>query len=114
MIDSTPNAVRHLRELLASRNSPPSHGLRLSVDRGGCAGLQYLMNVRAPEPGDVVIERDGVRLFIDPDCAPLLRGSRLDYEESLTDAGFKIDNPNAVRSCGCGTSFETASPPRSS
>jgi iron-sulfur cluster assembly protein len=110
MIETTPNALRHLRELLEARHAPEGHGLRLAVERGGCAGWQYSMRIGAAEMDDVVVERDGVRVFLAPDCVPLVRGSRLDYHESLSDSGFRLENPNAVRSCGCGTSFETESP----
>jgi iron-sulfur cluster assembly protein len=111
MIDTTPSAIRHLQELLASREAPAGYGLRLDVERGGCAGLQYAMQIGAPAENDLVLDAGGVRIFIAPDCVPLVRGSTLDYHESLTDAGFKIENPNAARSCGCGTSFELSPRP---
>jgi iron-sulfur cluster assembly accessory protein len=111
MIETTPNAVRHLRELLHSHGAPAEYGLRVAIERGGCAGLQYAMKIAAPAESDVVVQADGVRIFVAADCVPLLEGATLDYHESLTDAGFKIENPNASRSCGCGTSFELSPRP---
>jgi iron-sulfur cluster assembly protein len=107
MIETTPNALRHLRELLEARQAPDGHGLRLAVERGGCAGWQYTMRIGAAEAGDVVVERDGVRVFLASDCIPMVRGAKLDYHESLNDSGFRLEN---LRQCGCGTSFETESP----
>jgi len=107
MIEPTSEAVRHLRELLKTSHASEAAGLRLGVEKGGCAGWQYVMKVDTPTEEDQVLERDGVRFFVSPESAPHLRGLRLDYVDSLNDSGFKVDNPNAVRSCGCGTSFET-------
>lgn len=109
MITLTDAAADHLRELLESRNaSPDEQGLRLFVEKGGCAGMNYAMKIDAPSESDLVAERDGVRVFVDPDSLAYLNGSQIDYEDSLNDAGFKVRNPNAARSCGCGTSFEPA------
>jgi len=82
--------------------------LRLMVERGGCAGLSYAMTLGLPAEGDAVVEKDGVIFIVESGSAGYLRGSRVDYEDSLNDSGFKIHNPNAARSCGCGTSFEPA------
>ncbi|CAN5263592.1 iron-sulfur cluster insertion protein ErpA [soil metagenome] len=109
MITVTDNAVRHLQDLLESRGADPDQGLRLSVERGGCAGHHYTMNVASPLPNDTVVAKDGVQVLIDPDSLEFLQDAEVDYEDSLTDTGFKINNPNAARSCGCGSSFEPAS-----
>jgi iron-sulfur cluster assembly accessory protein len=106
MITLTDNAVQELRALLAAKNASATDGLRLGVQRGGCAGLQYVMKVGASEPEDTVIEQEGVRVFLAPDSHEHLRGCHIDYSSDLNDIGFKIVNPNAARSCGCGTSFE--------
>ena len=103
MIQITDEAARHLREL-ATENG--TKGLRLTVEKGGCAGLQYTMNLGAPKNGDVVTERGGAIVAIDPESNHHLDGCTLDYSDGLTGAGFRILNPNAARSCGCGTSFE--------
>ena len=64
------------------------------------------MQFEPPHAGDEIIERDGVRVFVEAESVPHLRGSAIDYLDELTGAGFRIENPNAVRTCGCGTSFE--------
>jgi iron-sulfur cluster assembly accessory protein len=110
MIQVTPDAVQHLRTLLAESPGGETRGLRLAVDRGGCAGWQYSMKLDEPAQGDTVVEEGGVRIIIGPESEPLLRGVRLDFKDDLNDAGFRVENPNAVRSCGCGTSFEPVSP----
>jgi iron-sulfur cluster assembly accessory protein len=108
MIQLTENAIEHLRSLLAGRESEDGVGLRLEVERGGCAGLQYGMRVDEARQGDEVTRHDGVALIVDPESLKFLDGSVVDYVEELNDSGFKVRNPNAARSCGCGTSFEPA------
>jgi iron-sulfur cluster assembly protein len=108
MIEITFEAVAELRALLAEKQAPAGTGLRLMVERGGCAGLSYAMRLGLPEEGDTVVERDGLSFIVEAASAGYLRGSKVDYEDSLNDSGFKIHNPNAARSCGCGTSFEPA------
>ncbi len=111
MITITSKAAEELGKLLASRAHSAAAGLRLAVRRGGCAGWQYEMNVADPEPGDVVVEAGGARVIVAADSTDRLRGCEVDYSDDLTDAGFKVNNPNAARSCGCGTSFEPADEP---
>ena len=106
MITVTDNAVNQLRTMLAGRDDADRAGLRLFVERGGCSGLQYSMQFDEVHPGDETVERDGVRVFVEGASASHLRGSVLDYYDGLTGTGFRIENPNAVRTCGCGTSFE--------
>lgn len=80
--------------------------LRLSVEGGGCSGFQYKFDlVSAPAPDDLVIEREGATVLVDPISLPFLDGSELDYVHELIGASFKVINPNAQASCGCGTSF---------
>jgi len=111
MITVTENATRYLHEFLAEKGaSPEEKGLRLAVQRGGCAGMQYVMKISEPEATDSVVESGGVRFFLAEDSLPYLQGCQVDYEDSLNDSGFKISNPNAARSCGCGTSFEAVTP----
>ena len=99
-----------MRELLRENNAPEGAGLRLMVKKGGCAGMEYAMKVDVPAAGDQVFEQNGaVRIIVDPESLPLLDRSELDYSDVLSDAGFKVHNPNASRSCGCGTSFEPKS-----
>jgi iron-sulfur cluster assembly protein len=111
MITLTPRAAQELRHLLSTRAKSEQSGLRLCVRRGGCAGWQYEMQVADPQAGDHVVEADGARVLVAADSCERLRGCEIDFSDDLTDAGFKIHNPNAARSCGCGTSFEAADEP---
>ena len=110
MIHVTDHAVNHLRSLLAEQPEPAGKGLRVQIAKGGCSGLQYEMLLDARKQGDAVVERDGVAFLVDDESAQLLRGATLDYHDGLTGTGFQIVNPNAARTCGCGTSFEPARP----
>jgi iron-sulfur cluster assembly protein len=108
MITLTPKATEQLAVLLASKAKSPRSGLRLAVRRGGCAGWQYEMQVADPEAGDEIVEAGAARVIVAADSLDRLAGCEIDYSDDLTDAGFKIHNPRAARSCGCGTSFEDA------
>ena len=80
--------------------------LRISVEGGGCSGFQYKFDVeRAKADDDILIERDSAVVLVDPASAPFLAGSELDYVDDLIGASFKVNNPKAKTSCGCGTSF---------
>jgi iron-sulfur cluster insertion protein len=80
--------------------------LRISVEGGGCPGFQYKFNlVAASDPEDLVIEQEGATVLVDPISLPFLEGAELDYVQELIGASFKVNNPNAQASCGCGTSF---------
>lgn len=107
MIDLTENAARQIRALVEEKSAAEGAGLRLQVEKGGCAGFQYAMSLAEPEEGDHIVQRGDARLFVDPDSLAFLDGCVLDYQDELSGAGFRVQNPNAVRSCGCGTSFET-------
>ncbi|MCL2013250.1 MAG: iron-sulfur cluster assembly accessory protein [Cystobacterineae bacterium] len=101
----TDSAFGRLQKLLAERQTP-SAGLKISVRGGGCSGLSYGMEwADAPEGDDLVFERSGVRIFVDPKSYLYLAGSELVYVETLTAAGFRLNNPNAKANCGCGKSF---------
>ena len=104
MINLTDNAANALLELIATKGS--GEGLRLAVEKGGCAGMQYVMNLDAQRDDDFVATRLDAKIFVDPDSLQYLKGCTLDYVDSLAGAGFRIHNPRAARSCGCGTSFE--------
>lgn len=102
----TQTAADVVRNLLVQKNVP-DYGLRVFVSGGGCSGLQYGMALEAEaRPYDHVVAHDDVKIFIDPTSMMYLTGATIDYEDSLMGGGFKIDNPNAVSSCGCGTSFK--------
>src|SRR2546430_16781250 len=107
MINITDNAVRQLQNLLSQRAEDSPKGLRVHVAKGGCSGLHYEMTLDERKEGDAVVERDGMQFFIDGDSVPYLRGSTLDFSGGLTGTGFCVVNPNASRTCGCGSSFET-------
>jgi len=106
MISLTENAAQHLRHLLEQKNAPSSSGLRVRVEKGGCAGWQYTMKVDEAQPLDQVFQHHGVSLIIDAESLAFLDNSQIDYVEALNDSGFRVENPNAARNCGCGTSFE--------
>ncbi len=106
MITLTPSAVNHLKSLLADKHAAPGSGLRLQVEKGGCAGMQYTMRVDAAATADRVFTTDGVSIIVDDESLTFLDECQVDYVDALNDSGFKIENPNATRSCGCGTSFE--------
>jgi len=81
-------------------------GLRVAVEGGGCSGFSYEIDiVPAPDAEDMIVERDGARLFVDPVSIAFLKGSEVDWVEELIGASFKVKNPNAKTSCGCGVSF---------
>ncbi|MFH1262103.1 MAG: iron-sulfur cluster assembly accessory protein [Pseudomonadota bacterium] len=105
MITITENAVKAIKRLQSQQNKP-NMAVRLGVTGGGCSGLTYKVDL-ADEPAekDRVFEKDGVRVFVDPKSYLYLAGVELDYEESLTQSGFRFNNPNAKSACGCGTSF---------
>src|SRR2546427_7313530 len=110
MINVTDSAVRQLRTLLEARPENSREGLRVQLAKGGCSGLHYEMTLGEKKEGDAVVERDGVEFFIDGESASYLRGATLDFRDGLTGVGFQIVNPNASRTCGCGTSFEVTKP----
>lgn len=114
LIVITGKAQQELKSLLESKSSSLTAGLRLGVSKGGCAGWQYEMKVAEPESGDEIVESGGARVIVAADSLEKLRGCELDYSDDLTDAGFKIHNPKARRSCGCGTSFEPEDEPEGS
>lgn len=97
-------AAERIKAVVA--DEPAGAGLRVAVEGGGCSGFQYEINVASsPNDDDVVIERDGARLFVDPVSLPFLLGSEVDWVDELIGASFKVKNPNATSSCGCGVSF---------
>ena len=115
MIDATPTIVSltdaaavKLAELTKDETSPEI-GLRVYVYSGGCSGYRYGMMLEdQPTPEDNVIEANGVKVYLDTNSIPLIKGSQIDYVDTLMGAGFTVNNPNAVAACGCGSSFRTA------
>lgn len=98
-------AARRVHELIA-REGDEALKLRIAVNGGGCSGFQYEFKLdKAEEPGDVAVEKDGVTVVIDGTSLLYMMGAEVDYAEELVGSYFKITNPNAQSSCGCGTSF---------
>lgn len=104
----TPGAARQIASI-ATREGQAGAGLRVSVDAGGCSGFQYKFGLETEaQPGDLVVERDGVRVFVDEVSLDLLAGAELEWNETLIGAHFVVRNPQAVSGCGCGVSFAVA------
>ncbi len=105
MLVITEKAGAKIKDLLAEENKP-EYGLRVYVAGGGCQGFQYGMTFEEQaNPDDTIVEAYGVKVFIDAQSAPMLRGAEVDYVDSLQGSGFAIKNPQAKSSCGCGNSF---------
>jgi iron-sulfur cluster assembly accessory protein len=108
IVTITDKAAEKARNILNERGIE-NGALRVFVVSGGCSGYQYGMAIaRSREEDDIAIEASGVTLLVDAESAPLLEGAEVDYVEDLMKSGFTIFNPNAVRSCACGSSFQTA------
>ena len=104
MVTVTPKAVGKIRE--AFKREGVNGGLRLGVLGGGCSGLSYQFKFDVkPLPTDQILNFDDVKVFIDPKSLVFLDGMTLDWKDSLIQSGFVFENPNAKKSCGCGTSF---------
>lgn len=103
-ISVTERASRRVAAILA--REPAGAMLRVTVSGGGCSGFQYAFDIdSARAADDLAIERDGIIVLVDPVSLDFLKGSRIDFVDDLIGQSFKIDNPNATSSCGCGTSF---------
>jgi len=103
-IDLSPSAASRVAKIAAKQGCDAA--LRLAVEGGGCSGFQYRFGLaEAIEGEDIVVERDGVKLVVDPISLDLVRGSIVDFVESLGGSAFKVENPNAAAGCGCGASF---------
>ncbi len=106
VVNLTPAAAGEVRSLLTKPENAGKH-LRVYVEQGGCSGMQYGMTFDEQREGDVVAEHGEVAVLVDSFSAQYLRGSVVDFSDALTGGGFKLNNPNAKQSCGCGKSFET-------
>ncbi|MGH0032608.1 MAG: HesB/IscA family protein [Myxococcota bacterium] len=106
LIEVTETAAERIRELLEKEGKAQSHGLRMKVVGGGCSGLRYeLAFDDQVGDHDTQIDASGVRLIIDEKSALYLTGTTLDFVDTLQESGFKMSNPNATTTCGCGESF---------
>jgi len=106
MITVTPSAVKKIKDAMAAEGKP-SLNLRVYVEGGGCSGLQYGLAFEAEEKeGDTSYPCDGFKIMIDPFSLPYLQGVSIDYKNTLQEAGFKFENPQAKGTCSCGQSFK--------
>ncbi len=104
-LDLTPMAVGKVKEILGQQ-SPSPQGLRVSVVGGGCSGFSYQMNFENESNGiDKVFDFEGLKVFVDQASLMYLKGTKIDYVETLEGSGFKFENPNVKTTCGCGSSF---------
>ena len=107
MITFTDTGAQKVQEFLASQGADAdTAGLRLGVRGGGCSGFQYQLAFDERRDGDTVFEDHGLKVFVDAQSLPYVHGSSIDYVDSLTGAGFQVNNPNVVAACGCGSSFK--------
>ncbi len=107
VVTLTQNAAAAVKDMVARQQENQGKALRIYVEGGGCSGFQYGLVFDETRAGDAIVEVDGVSVAVDPDSAPYLRGAVIDFSDALTGGGFKISNPNARHSCGCGKSFES-------
>ena len=103
----TPSAAAEINKFMEGEEDlPETAGLRVRVVPGGCSGFQYSLNIEeTSRDGDTIIEQEGVRLFVDMFSGQYLNGITVDYVSNMMGSGFTFENPNAVKSCGCGQSF---------
>ncbi len=107
MIHITSNAASQIRTMLLEREAPlPDGGLRIAVEDGGCSGRQYTMCFDSRKPDDRIFHENDADVLVDPASLALIDESTIDYADGLASAGFKILNPKAKQTCGCGTSFD--------
>jgi iron-sulfur cluster assembly accessory protein len=104
-VSLTESAARHVAEIIGEPN-PENKGLRIYIETGGCSGMSYAMEISPRKPGDEEFSTNGTKLFVEDRGLVYLAGSIIDYKDGLTGAGFRITNPNAKQTCGCGKSFE--------
>ena len=109
MITLTDKGAEKVREFLSSQSAvAETAGLRVGVRGGGCSGFQYALAFDEQRDGDAVFLDKGIRLLVDTPSLPYVEGSTIDFVESLQGAGFKVENPNVIAACGCGSSFRVA------
>ena len=104
-VSLTETAARHIAEIIGEPNAE-GKGLRIYIETGGCSGMSYAMEIAPRKTGDEEFVNHGVKLFVEDRGLVYLAGSVIDYKDGLSGAGFRITNPNAKQTCGCGKSFE--------
>ena len=109
VVTLTERAAQKVAGLMAEEPAGEAEVLRVAIQGGGCSGFEYALGFdRGAQSGDHELQFHGVKVVVDPFSAPYLSGATVDYLETIQESGFKIDNPNAVSSCGCGHSFQVA------
>jgi iron-sulfur cluster assembly protein len=110
LITFTDKGAEKVQEFLASQGDAAraTSGLRVGVRGGGCSGFQYALAFDTERDGDKVFEDHGLRILVDNPSLPYVKGAVVDYVDTLQGAGFKVDNPNVIAACGCGSSFRVA------
>jgi iron-sulfur cluster assembly protein len=108
VVTLTDIAAEKVRGFLSQQETEAEVGLRVGVRGGGCSGFQYALALDEQREDDHVFEFEGIRVIVDPASMRYVEGSQVDYTESLMGAGFEVNNPNVVASCGCGSSFRIA------
>jgi len=109
VITFTDKGAEKVQEFLGAQNADVStSGLRVGVKGGGCSGFQYALAFDTRRDGDSIFEDRGLKLLVDGESLPYVSGAIIDYVENLQGAGFKVENPNVVAACGCGSSFRVA------
>jgi iron-sulfur cluster assembly protein len=109
VVTLTEGAAAKISRLMAEEPAGEAEVLRIAIQGGGCSGFEYALGFdRGAQSGDHELEYHGVRVVVDPFSAPYLQGATIDFLEGLQESGFKIDNPNVVSACGCGSSFQVA------
>ncbi|MBK9731441.1 MAG: iron-sulfur cluster assembly accessory protein [Chitinophagaceae bacterium] len=104
-VSLTPSAVNEMKRLIVADKIPEDQGLRVGVKGGGCSGMTYVLGFDNKEETDEEYMIDGIRIFMNPSHQLYLFGMQVDYEQGLNSRGFVFENPNATKTCGCGTSF---------
>jgi iron-sulfur cluster assembly protein len=108
VISLTEAAALQIKDMM-KENEEEGAFLRVAVRGGGCSGLSYGMGFdHEVNDDDIQFEQHGIQVLVDKESAPILQGTKIDYKQSLMGGGFTIDNPNAIATCGCGSSFRTA------
>jgi len=105
-INVTEKAVKEIKRIMQENNIPENFGLRVGVKGGGCSGLSYSLGFDSDiKPTDNIIEKDGLNIYVDMKSFLYLSGTEIDYSDGLNGKGFVFNNPNAQKTCGCGSSF---------
>lgn len=105
-ISLTDKASSEVKKIMEANKIPETYGLRVGVKGGGCSGLSYSLGFDAEQrESDKIIMKDGIRIFVDPKSLFYLSGTQLDFTDGLNGRGFVFNNPNATKTCGCGSSF---------